>query len=79
MNKGWSMKNGRKTECKIRKAAWEHQIKMLVRKDLESLNSGTVGRSFSKEQVANLGKLTVRQHAYWGRRKETREVVLLTV
>ena len=52
---------------------------MLVRKDLGSLNSGTVGRSFSKEKVASLGKLTVRQHADWGGRKETREVVLLTV
>ena len=69
----------RKAGCKIRKAAWEHQIRMLVTKDLGSLNSGTVGRSFSKEKVANLGKLTVRQHADWGGRKETREVVLLTV
>ena len=32
-----------------------------------------------KEKVANLGKLTVRQHADWGGRKETKEVALLTV
>ena len=43
----------RKAECKIRKAAWEHQIRMLVRKDLGSLNSVFLpGKSHGQRSVA---------------------------
>ena len=60
----------------IRKANWEHQIRVLLRTELGNLNPGTVERLLRKEKITNLGKLTIRQHAEWGRRKETREVVL---
>lgn len=60
----------------IRKANWEHQNRVLLRTELGSLNPGTVERLFRKEKRASLGKMTIRQHAEWGRRKETRKVVL---